>query len=112
MEMMRVMEAPKSHHVRAVDTSTVLLDDEGEEEPFFKDLHARDATRDVLKSFIGSTKETAPLPPIYVQPNGNRYYETFKNLQTPVKPNYSGFPRPRNPQLELFERERRNQYMY
>ena len=52
-EMMRVLNVPKSHHVETMDTSTLLLEEEGEDEPFFKDLHAREATRDVLKSFIG-----------------------------------------------------------
>ena len=111
MEMMRVMNAPKSHHKETVDTSTCLLEEEGEEEPFFKDLHASDATRDVLKSFVGSKWETTPPPPAFVQPNGNRYYETFKNLETPAKQSYDGFYRPRNAQLESFERERRYPYM-
>lgn len=111
MEMMRVMNAPKSHHTETVDTSTYLLEEDGEEEPFFKDLHASATTRDVLKSFVGSKREAALPPPVFIQPNGNRYYETFKNLETPAKQNYNWY-RPRNAQLESFERERRNRYMY
>ena len=110
-EMMRVLNVPKSHHVETMDTSTLLLEEEGEDEPFFKDLHAREATRDVLKSFIGSKRESLPPQPVFTQPNGNRYYETFKNLETPIKLNYNGFYRPQNAQMELFERERREQYM-
>ena len=111
MELLRVMDAPKSRRSEAVDSSTYILEEEGAEEPFFKDLHASDATRDVFKSLIGSKREAVP-PPVFTQPNGNRYYDTFKNLETPLKQNYDGFSRPRNAQLESFERERRNQYMY
>ena len=102
------------------ETSTFLLDESGAEEPFFKNLHANDATKNAFKKIISSIKSTVvpeapqPVPPVtynmQYQFNGNRYYDTFKGLATPARVN--GYSKPQTSEFQAFEWERRKNYPY